>query len=150
MQKTRILYFDAIKLIAIYLVLYGHCVQHLTDGYEYENPLYIFIYSFHMPLFMIISGYFSVNSYQEGALFFLRKKSINLLLPCITWGIVLYFVRMGFNDEKTFIDMFRHDFWFLKSLFVCYVLTYVGAKLPPPYKVLLLPNYNMFDSDIII
>lgn len=55
----RIVAFDIIKLIAIYLVIVGHCTQHLLSSFEYEEPVYLFIYSFHMPLFMFLSGFFS-------------------------------------------------------------------------------------------
>lgn len=58
-SNTRLIYFDLLKLFAIFLVIEGHCVQHLLDTNEYDEPLYSFIYSFHMPLFMTIAGFFS-------------------------------------------------------------------------------------------
>ena len=59
-NNKRLLAFDAIKLFAIFLVVYGHCILHLQN-YSYdikENIIYRFVSSFHMPLFMAISGYF--------------------------------------------------------------------------------------------
>lgn len=62
MGSNRILAFDLLKLLAIYLVLVGHGTQHLLPSNPLDEPLYIYIYSFHMPLFMMLSGYFSYSS----------------------------------------------------------------------------------------
>ena len=51
MQK-RIEYIDTAKAIGILLVILGHC------KFLYRPELGIFIYSFHMPLFFVISGMF--------------------------------------------------------------------------------------------
>lgn len=66
--KVRDITFDAIKLFAIYLVIWGHCILHL-QGYKFDqwqNPIYRLICSFHMPLFMTISGYFAQNIFRRG------------------------------------------------------------------------------------
>lgn len=53
MTKQRIEYVDAAKAIAIILVIFAHC------HYMIEFPrLGNLIYSFHMPLFFIVSGFF--------------------------------------------------------------------------------------------
>ena len=57
--NNRNLYIDLIKGIAIITVIIGHLIQYTSVGNFnfYENYIYKFIYSFHMPLFMLISGY---------------------------------------------------------------------------------------------
>ena len=63
MQKTRNVYIDIVKAVAIILVVFGHCIQYgsgsefLSSTAFFENKVFIFIYSFHMPLFMLVSGY---------------------------------------------------------------------------------------------
>lgn len=52
--SKRQLSFDALKLITIFLVIWGHCVQHLLSSDYYEDTVYVVIYSFHMPLFFFI------------------------------------------------------------------------------------------------
>lgn len=54
MNDLRISYIDQLKGIAILLVVLGHVI-----GYNNceDSFLWRFIYSFHMPLFMFISGY---------------------------------------------------------------------------------------------
>ena len=59
--KKRLVQFDLLKLFTICLVLIGHTVQGLLPSHPYEEPLYVYIYSFHMPLFMMMSGFFSLK-----------------------------------------------------------------------------------------
>ena len=67
--KPREYYLDAVKAIAIILTVLGHCIQWILGDTFGEDRLELFIYSFHMPLFMIISGYFFQSA--------LRQYSVN-------------------------------------------------------------------------
>lgn len=57
-SPKRIEILDMAKGVAIFLVLWGHCIQYFSSGDDdfYNNFVFKFIYSFHMPLFMIIMG----------------------------------------------------------------------------------------------
>ena len=48
-NAKRLNYLDFVKGFAILLVVLGHI-------YDISNPIKIWLYSFHMPLFFIISG----------------------------------------------------------------------------------------------
>ncbi|PRR81750.1 Acyltransferase family protein [Clostridium vincentii] len=70
-KGTRDKKIDVIKGIAIILVIIGHSIQvskgstYMT-GLFYENPVFSIIYSFHMPLLVVI--YFSlvlINTVQK-------------------------------------------------------------------------------------
>ena len=52
MENKRDIRFDWMRGIGILLMIVGHTI--LVDGFGYR-----FIYSFHMPLFFLISGYFA-------------------------------------------------------------------------------------------
>ena len=62
---------DVLKATAIFLVVMGHCIQYGSGNDYYvectffENSLFKFIYSFHMPLFMLISGYLFAFSLKK-------------------------------------------------------------------------------------
>lgn len=62
MAKKRELSFDILKCYTIFGVMWGHCIQYFTSGSFAADPVFRVIYSFHMPLFMMISGYFSWQS----------------------------------------------------------------------------------------
>lgn len=91
-----------------------------------------------MPLFMMISGYFAWSSMSLSPIDFVKKKIVQLLLPCLIWGVFISGMVSLFHFLcwKTFsiVDMASfivHSFWFLKSLFLCYMLAYLGKKILP-------------------
>ena len=63
----RDIYWDIIKGVAIFLVVLGHSLQYFYIDSAYSNTdfLFSFIYSFHMPLFMVVSGYFAYSSFSK-------------------------------------------------------------------------------------
>jgi len=116
MQRDRIIEFDIMKGIGILAMMIGHRMvscDALVEG----------IHTFHMPLFVFISGYlFKIRSFKD-LLFRLSKR---LLLPfalvCIVFG--------SFNEpDNAFINaLFRSDpplwvVWFLPALFVVQFLS---------------------------
>lgn len=73
---------DALKGFAIFLVVVGHiCVK--------SEALVQWIYSFHMPLFWIISGYFLYKGgCTDSIITFIRKKIKTILWPYYVWGLL--------------------------------------------------------------
>ena len=57
--RSRVPLWDTARFVAIALVVVGHAVQRLIGDSDAALIEYLFIYAFHMPLFAIISGYFS-------------------------------------------------------------------------------------------
>lgn len=57
--KRREPLWDNARLACIVLVVLGHAVQRLTYDSDIALGLYLLVYTFHMPAFAIISGYFS-------------------------------------------------------------------------------------------
>jgi len=58
MGKLRDARFDTLKGMLILLVVCGHFFGHSSQG-SLSQVMGNFIYSFHMPLFVFISGYFT-------------------------------------------------------------------------------------------
>lgn len=147
-SKKRIKAFDFLKLYAIFLVLWGHSIQYFLSSKYFDEPIYRIIYSFHMPLFMMISGYFSLSSMSHSPSDFVKKKFVQLYLPTFTWIIVLgllFFVTQThfltqiptlwlMAIKGTISNIINgligpHPFWFLKTCFFCYMLAYWGSHL---------------------
>ena len=57
-MKKRIFLFDNLKFLLIMTVVVGHCVYYMTGNSNIMKSIFIFIYSFHMPLFIYLSGLF--------------------------------------------------------------------------------------------
>lgn len=136
-KAHRIAYWDITKSVAIFCVVWGHCLQNMTTntGYLWSDGLSQLIYSFHMPLFMVISGYFAFGSLSRPIGITLKKKILQLIVPSISWFIIISLLAMtlhrDFSVERLRHILFTlpHSFWFLKALFLCYIIALAGVWL---------------------
>ena len=141
-MANRILYIDLLKTFAIFLVIWGHAIMHFQPDFE-NSVCFNVIYAFHMPLFMMLSGYFAASSKKLGAVEFLSKKFRQLLLPCLSWGILCWIIissglmegRFNLEIKELFTGWLGliDNFWFLKSCFICYMLAW-GCKKAGKYQ----------------
>ncbi len=133
-QKTRIPYLDFLKFVAIASVLLGHSVEQTTGNDFWENPIWSFIYAYHMPLFMLLCGYFFGSSLKLSFVKLVQKKFVQLIIPSISaWVIMYLFVTLtGFNPYPEIVDLsalgFMNAVWFLKCVFFCYLIGWVFIK----------------------
>ena len=145
-MNNRVKYIDIAKGILIIFVLYGH-VHWIFGGYKTVNDhLYLstrnWMYSFHMPAFFIISGFFMKNSADVPFRRYLLKKARTILLPYFAFEIFYraVFVILGLRTIRdACISLLKLEFyakadWFLLSLFIGSVLYFalrkVESKLP--------------------
>jgi|LAHS01.1.fsa_nt_gb fucose 4-O-acetylase-like acetyltransferase len=125
-RKGRMAYMDLAKFMAIALVCIGHAYY---LGLESESTVFPVIYSFHMSLFMMMCGFFSSSSYTLPLKEFLLKKCKQLLVPSITVSVSL--AALAALTGASYVQELYGGVWFLKSLFVCYIVTYIGKALLP-------------------
>lgn len=64
-MAKRIEKWDILKFFLIFTVVLGHIADFYTDKSEAMQYLYLFIYIFHMPLFIFVSGLFSKRTVNE-------------------------------------------------------------------------------------
>lgn len=116
-KGIRLAWVDNLRGYAILLVVLGYSMQYY--GLDFDNNIIAnIIYSFHMPLFMAISGF---CSYKESIPWTLvGKRTKQLLLPTVFWTILICL----FNGE-TIIDrlIFNPAYWFLVVLYLISVLS---------------------------
>ena len=137
----RIEFIDSVKGFAIFCVLWGHCIQYLKDNADFfHNPVFEFIYSFHIPLFFVVSGFFFKSSLKLNYKDFFQKKFFQLLLPCIIWLFYLYIIHIAkyfytrtaidWNAElQFFLNLPGWPFWFLRDLFLSYSIAFIAFKI---------------------
>lgn len=163
-DAKRLPFFDFAKGVLIVLVTIGHAVQFIVyhdagEGF-WADPLFKGIYLFHMPLFMVISGFLSQSGIQRSALGpFLSGKARTYLIPIIAWALLYQtaaFVVDFRNGTLTALpgDIFNEAItrlWFLWALLGCLALTALtrlaGRAFWPVYGaitflVLLLPEHG--------
>lgn len=136
-DNKRITFLDITKCFAIFCVILGHVIQQTFPGDPYHDSwLFQFIYSFHMPLFMVVSGYFMEKAFAMSPLYFLKRRSIQLLLPTLTFSILfilfhnIIYTRFTDKDSINFFAYLSGGWmWFLKYLFICAVIAYASKKI---------------------
>lgn len=106
---------DNIRFLLIFLVVFAHFME-LFSG-KFTLSLYKIIYSFHMPAFLFLTGYFAR---------FDRKKIISdLLYPYILFQIIYLAFDALIIQEKTAVTLqFVKPYWLLWYLLTafCYYL----------------------------
>lgn len=124
-MSKRIEYIDIARGIGILLVVMGH------NDFAVVSPfMYKLIYSFHMPLFFFLSGYF-LNT-AMGFWEFFKKRFNGIMKPYFFTIFLIYFISLSFGKMSIQIALIRivkslygsgHyldwvQLWFLPHLFV--------------------------------
>lgn len=131
----RLEYIDLCKSFAIFCVLLGHSLQYCENGEPFDNSLWTIIYAFHMPLFMMLSGYFLQSSFKLPFKTLVTKKFKQLIIPTISVYICINLPILLIETNTQGIALteywwnFYNSAWFLKSLFVCYIIAYLSKIL---------------------
>ncbi|MEU4683393.1 acyltransferase family protein [Streptomyces xinghaiensis] len=117
--KKRDPFFDNAKYLAIVLVAIGHAWQPLTAHSRVAEALYMFVYAFHMPAFIVISGYFSRSFDMRTDR--LQRLVTGVAVPYIVFETAYsYFKRYADDDPGYPISLLDPWYltWFLIALFV--------------------------------
>ena len=134
-SNTRIAFLDAAKAVAIFLVVWGHLIQQ-TDADFWNNDIFAFIYSFHIPLFFLLSGMFLDRLFSLSFLHALKKRAIQLLLPATTIALIGFVIRLLLagtgisiiDIAETIVKAVVCMPWFCKTLFCCNMIAYIAKR----------------------
>jgi fucose 4-O-acetylase-like acetyltransferase len=136
-MKTREAYYDNAKFILIFLMVFGHFIQSYIEENKFIFSLYSTIYLFHMPAFILISGYFAKGFRKKGYLLKIAKK---LILPYLIFqGIYSFYYYFLHEKEALEFDPFIPEWslWFLVSLFCWNVMLFLFTKWKPSHGFIL-------------
>ena len=64
-KLNRVVKWDNMKFLLIFCVVIGHISEMYTGNYIWFKRLFLFIYVFHMPAFLFVSGLFSKKTVKE-------------------------------------------------------------------------------------
>ncbi|GFP74222.1 acyltransferase family protein [Clostridium fungisolvens] len=135
--NKRINYIDILRGIGILFMVMGH----IGYGGDFDK----YIHAFHMPLFILVSGYF-FRVEEVNTLDFIKRKMKMLLVPYLSFGMIHYlfwFIFFGrANNIDSLIELrsflwFNTDgnmpiagaLWFLTCLFIIEILFYFFVKV---------------------
>ena len=137
--KQRDAYFDNAKYLAIVLVAMGHAWEPLRDGSRAVTALYTLVYAFHMPAFIVISGYFS-RGFDAGPAK-IRRLVTGIAVPYVVFETAYtLFTRWtdGVPDRPITILDPLYLTWFLVALFIWRLTTPLWQKVRRPLPVALV------------
>ena len=128
-MKERIYYWDNLKCLLIFFVVLGHFLIPVVKHGRSIQIVYYFIYMFHMPAFVFVSGQF--------AKYYMRKKVPNIqkLFGFFILFVIFKGMMWGVNSllEGEFVrfDLFSETGapWYLFAMFIWYIFLPVFAEL---------------------
>lgn len=156
-KQNRIEWIDNFKACACFLVVLGHLIQSLKKanidhGCELTTYINWFIYLFHMPAFLAISGFlynlkrkeFNWKNYKE----FEVKKIVNLLVPYIFFYVLYLSINICFsssvNSPKGIDELIgilnnpMSPYWFLYALIALFIVIPIIEKILKSKKNVLI------------
>jgi fucose 4-O-acetylase-like acetyltransferase len=136
--------FDNMRAILIILVVWGHLLTSMIESYDSIKMIYFFVYFFHMPAMVFISGYFSKNLDK------IRSNAFEtILLPYLILNVITYIYKMLIIQQPYFGFRFFRPLWGLWYLFALFVwkfflkdLVRIRFILPLSFLVGLLSGFS--------
>lgn len=127
-MSKRDYYFDNAKFILIFFVVFGHFLRSYISDNSLIFALYACIYLFHMPAFVLVSGFFAKSFYKQG---YVKKIAQKILFPFLTFQVIYSIFYFYLYETRSFeIDLLipHWSLWFLLSLFFWNILLLIFVK----------------------
>lgn len=145
MSKVRYEWVDALKFLGVFAIYIGH----LGVG---AGKIYPFVFSYHVPLFFFIAGFFSNNLKNTSLHVFVLDKFKRLMLPYFSFALIILIINsinsgVNFPSLLTPIldiiygvrnNQFVGSIWFINCLFVMMIIDKVFLKLIKNYNLIFL------------
>ncbi|MVZ96573.1 acyltransferase [Sphingorhabdus sp. IMCC26285] len=137
---NRIKWLDSARGLGIILVVIGHALGGLIDSKLGANQdifrqLFFSIYTFHMPLFFLLSGLMVTKRLEKGQEVFLRGLIPSIVWPYFLWSIIQFTIIYGLGTlvnrpAESYWPVIVSlpwntvsQFWFLYALFWMHILS---------------------------
>ncbi|MBP3635030.1 MAG: acyltransferase [Bacilli bacterium] len=158
-MKKRINFIDIARAFAMIFIVLGHTLVHS----EHCRLIFKFLYSFHVVLFFILSGY-TFKLKNESFLSFIKNKFIRIMIPYFVWAVLFLIPYMilgskvgdtigttsSFDLSKQLLNVLYGNgnmsalkqnsaLWFLPALFTMEVVYYLIIRLVNKYKKITFP-----------
>ena len=135
LTKERSFYLDNVKSVLIFFVVIGHFAEVAVSHSDIFKSLFLWLYTFHMPLFIFITGYLSKNliNNKERVL----KKSFEYFTLYFFLKIFIFFTRYFAEGHKTFYILKESSVpWYLLAISIMILASYFLRNINP--KVILV------------
>ena len=130
-KENRIDFYDNLKFILIIFVVIGHFIQfQLNTGVD--KGVFLFIYSFHMPLFIFVTGLFAksvINGDSKKRL----NKIISYIIIYLIYKLLLFVVLNLILKQSYSFSLFSEMEvpWYLLAVVIWIILTSLVKDVKP-------------------
>ena len=131
----------------MFIVIWGHVIQYTNVQEGLNNKIAAFIYSFHMPMFMMLSGIFFHKQIQSNIAHFLIKNFKRLLLPALFIDFSLFviiFIHKPRGVTESIEWLWNCRPWFITTLFIFNVLTFLVYKITKHLEFSFIITFVLF------
>lgn len=147
-MTERVQKWDILKFILMFLVVLGHIIKMYIPKSEAGNYIAVVIYTFHMPVFLFISGLFSKRTVAEK-----RYTSVfSYFVLYLLMKLVMFIFQVIFYNDYSFSLLSEREIpWYPLALGFMYLITIAVRKLPKVYVFVLsiiLACFVGYDSSI--
>ncbi len=135
-SNERIAWVDVFRFLGIWAIYIGHFGDKAGRAYP-------FVFAYHVPMFFFAAGFFSIRHLQEAPLAFLKKKTLQLMVPYAFFSVVALIVFSLLNnwdilqakDASLSVmlgirnQMFAGSLWFIPCLYIIIIGDYFVMRL---------------------
>nr|WP_062335352.1 acyltransferase family protein [Herbidospora sakaeratensis] len=149
-KKPRSHHLDNVKFVLIALVISSHALRDTVGADPANKAGYIWAFAFHMPLFVMISGYLSRNFWDSRGK--VNKLVDTILIPYVIVEVGYALLRWGLGGKWTLtITDPAWLNWYLVALLLWRVTVPVWKRVRWPFTVAvlvyLLSGFSQLEQD---
>ena len=120
MFTKRIYKFDNLKFILILFVVIGHFADIYANNYGALQSIFIFVYSFHMPLFIFLTGLFQKKIKKVSDIPI--KKIIFYILLIFFMKITIFYISERYSFGYSFEVLSGSEVYWYLNVVILYML----------------------------
>jgi fucose 4-O-acetylase-like acetyltransferase len=115
-MKVRDSMYDNAKFLLIFLVVLGHCIEPFITNNIVVSTVFSFIYMFHMPAFVLMSGYFAKKECNRSVL---TKIFVDYFLVFLIFQLVFitFAKSIGIQKYHYLTVTPAYIYWYLFAMF---------------------------------
>lgn len=122
----------SLRGLLIVLVVLGH-VMTKNPNFVGKHEIYIWIYTFHMPLFLILSGYYGFSIIKKRNFEIIKTTFVSLIIPFIIVSELYVLVSHILYGTRLRISIFQDPvfaMWFILALVFYRLISKLIVKIP--------------------
>ncbi len=137
LAKERNYWLDNTKALLILLVVLGHAADYYTSVSDDMKVFFFFVYLFHMPLFIFLSGLFSKSIINGERL--KLEKIVSYLILFVSLNVLIFSIRHFVMGQDNSFSLFSVDGvpWYMFAMAAWLGLTYLLKEIKPQVLIVL-------------